>query len=491
MKIGSIEFFSFKSERVRVLHATWFAFFLSFVVWFNLAPIMPLIRKAFTLSDGEVAALLVMNVALAIPARIVVGMLVDKLGPRLMYSGLLVFSGLVCFAFALSDTYASLAISRLLLGTVGAGFVIGIRLIGEWFPARETGLAQGLYAGLGNFGSAAAAATLPSIAAWYGGDDGWRWALATTGGIAVVYGIAYYLLVSNTPKGATYFSPKKTGSLEISSRSDAWLFALVQLAIPASLAFMAWRMGPAAFKIIPMPAVVVIWLGLAAYYLLQIFDMLRINRNVIAGEAVAEIHAYRFSQVAALSIAYLITFGSELAVISILPLFFAEKMGFSLAMAGLMGASFGATTFFARPFGGWFSDTYGRKLALMLCFSGAAIGYFAMSYMGPETGAVYAVAVTFMCSLFINAGNGATYAMLPLIKRRLTGQIAGLVGAYGNIGSVVFLLIFAQFGQAMFFVIAAASAAVGAALILLVIREPRGQLAEIMPDGSLALIDVK
>ena len=45
-------------------------------------------------------------------------------------------------------------------------------MVAEWFPAKETGYAQGLYAGFGNFGSAAAAMTLPTLALIFGGPDG-------------------------------------------------------------------------------------------------------------------------------------------------------------------------------------------------------------------------------------------------------------------------------------------------------------------------------
>jgi len=43
-------------------------------------------------------------------------------------------------------------------------FAIGIRMIGEKFPARQVGVAEGLYGGWGNSGSAAAAPGLPMIA---------------------------------------------------------------------------------------------------------------------------------------------------------------------------------------------------------------------------------------------------------------------------------------------------------------------------------------
>ena len=70
------------SGNIRILHLTWFAFFISFMVWFAHAPLMVVIRDAMHLTDQEVKILLILNVALTIPARIVVGMLVDKYGPK-------------------------------------------------------------------------------------------------------------------------------------------------------------------------------------------------------------------------------------------------------------------------------------------------------------------------------------------------------------------------------------------------------------------------
>ncbi len=149
--------------RIKVLHLTWLAFFVSFLVWFNHAPLMAAIRSSLHLTDQQVSALLILNVALTIPARIVVGMLVDKLGPRLMFASLLAISGVLCIFFGLAQELRNAWRSpAFCLAFVGAGFVVGIRMIGEWFPAKETGLAQGIYAGFGNFGSAAAAVTLPT-----------------------------------------------------------------------------------------------------------------------------------------------------------------------------------------------------------------------------------------------------------------------------------------------------------------------------------------
>lgn len=50
---------------------------------------MVLIKETFGLSAQEFKALLIMNMALTIPARIFIGILVDKYGPRITYLSLL------------------------------------------------------------------------------------------------------------------------------------------------------------------------------------------------------------------------------------------------------------------------------------------------------------------------------------------------------------------------------------------------------------------
>jgi MFS transporter, NNP family, nitrate/nitrite transporter len=488
LSIGSLRLLS-REPKIRVLHLSWLAFFVTFLVWFNHAPLMAAIRETFGLSKQQISALLIMNVALTIPARIAVGILVDKLGPRLMYSILLAVSGVLCIVFALSTSFTMLAISRLLLGFVGAGFVVGIRMIAEWFPAKETGYAQGVYAGFGNFGSAAASVTLPTLALVFGGPEGWRWAVGTTGVIALIYAAIYYLLVTDGPKGSTYFSPKKAGAMEVTSPKDFALYCVMQAPLVLALSVLAWKLGPADLNLISRPTEWAIHASLAVLYGLQLADTWRINKGIFT-KPVAKLYQYKFRQVAVLDIAYMITFGSELAVVSILPLFFKDTFGLSLATAGFLGASFGMTTFFARPAGGWLSDKFGRRRVLVWCLAGSAAGYGAMSLMGLATGMAYAVAATFVCSLFVNAGNGAVYAMLPMIKRRLTGQIAGMVGAFGNVGGVLFLTIYSIVDIQTFFLIAAVSAVVGLALTILFLDEPSGQIAEEMPDGTIAMIDV-
>jgi NNP family nitrate/nitrite transporter-like MFS transporter len=217
------------SGKIKILHMTWIAFFISFVVWFNHAPLMLVIAKTLGMSSSEIKTILILNVALTIPARIIIGILVDKFGPKRTYSTLLAASSVPCFMFAFAESFEQLALARFLLGFVGAGFVIGIRMVGEWFPAKQVGIAEGIYGGWGNFGSAAAAGALPLISLLFGGDEGWRYAIASTGMIALVYSVIYFFSVSDTPKGSTYFKPKKSGAMEVTSTGGMYFYILMTM----------------------------------------------------------------------------------------------------------------------------------------------------------------------------------------------------------------------------------------------------------------------
>jgi len=94
------------------------------------------------------------------------------------------------------------------------------------------------------------------------------------------------------------------------------------------------------------------------------------------------------------------------------------------------------------------------------------------------------------CSFFVQSGEGAVFAMVPLVKRRLTGQVAGMAGAYGNVGAVAFLTVFSFVSPQIFFLVIACAAVVTVLAVALFLDEPAGQMAEVMPDGTVQMIEV-
>jgi len=488
MSESKINLLSF-TGKTRILHLTWFAFFLTFYVWFNHAPLMASIRDALGLTDQQVKTLLILNVALTIPARIIIGMLVDAFGPRRIYSFLLFVSSFLCFGFAFTDDFERLALMRFLLGFVGAGFVIGIRMISEWFPAKQVGLAEGIYGGWGNFGSAAAALSLPTIALAFGGDNGWRYAIALTGVMTLVYSGIFFLTVSDTPKGSTYFKPKKNGAMEVTSPGDFFLYLAMNIPLYAALVLLAWKLGPSNLALLGAGVTDMIYAVLAGLYAFQCLRIYQINRHVFH-EEVPAFERYRFRQVAVLDLAYLVTFGSELAVVSMLPLFFKDTFGLSQVAAGMLASGYAFMNLMARPGGGLISDRFGRRKTLLILLAGLAGGYFLMSQISSGWPVALAVIVTMGCSFFVQAGEGAVFAMVPLVKRRLTGQVAGMAGAYGNVGAVSFLTVLSFVTPQIFFLVIAGAAVATLAAVFLFLEEPQGHMAEVMPDGTVHMIEV-
>lgn len=491
MSQSNLKFLSF-SGRAKILHMTWVAFFISFVVWFNHAPLMLMIGQTLNLTDAQVKTILILNVALTIPARIIVGMLVDEYGPKRTYTALLMLCSLPCLLFAMADDFEQLALARFLLGFVGAGFVIGIRMIGEWFPAKQVGIAEGIYGGWGNFGAAAAAMTLPALAVIFGGDQGWRIATGATGIIALIYAAIFFFNVSDTPKGSTYFKPNKKGAMEVTSYGDLFFYILMNIPMYATLTLLIWKLSPAGVSLLSASTCTGFYIGVWLLFFVNVYKIFHLNHAHLK-RPVDEIHRYKFKQVAVLDLAYLVTFGSEIAVVSMLPLFFYETFHetqhITLVQAGLLASGFALMNLFARPGGGWISDKVGRKRSLTIFLLGLGFGYGVMAQIDSDWPVSLGVLVTMLCSFFVQAGAGAVFAIVPLIKRRLTGQIAGMVGAYGNVGGVLFLTALSFVSSQIFFMIIA-----GFALAVLIavqfIDEPRGHMAEIQPDGTVQMIEI-
>ncbi|MGG6264952.1 NarK family nitrate/nitrite MFS transporter [Leptolyngbya sp. AN03gr2] len=479
----------------RILNFAWFAFFLTFVVWFNYAPFSTVIREDLHLTVAQARTLGLCNLALTIPARIIIGMLLDRFGPRITYSALLIYAALPCWAFAAAQTFDQLVWSRLAMGIVGAGFVVGIRLVGEWFSAKQIGLAQGIYGGWGNFGSFASEAFLPSIAFGsaflYSGHENWRFAIALSGVISLVFGILFYINVRDTPPGKEYQRPARNGGMEVTSRKSFWALVLTNVPLFAAMGLIAWRLQ--LVKFLTSTAMYSVWFGLVLLFILQTYQAFKVNREVVLGEKTyPNRDRYEIGQVFVLELAYAVSFGSELAVVSMLPEFFEHTFNLSHQIAGPVAATYPFMNLIARPAGGLISDRIGsRKWTLTAMIAGVGVGYMVMSQIHSGLPLPIAVLLTMGCAFFVFGGAGATFGIAPLLKRQVTGQIAGNIGAYGSVGSVLYattysLLPHTTEGSQSFFQVLGIAGIVVAFLCAFLLKEPKATKQEIAEAAMLA-----
>lgn len=507
----------FGQERVRVLHYTWIAFFMTFYVWFNLAPLASTMRETTEwLTKEHIKILLIANVALTIPARILVGVLIDRFGARIVFTWLMITMAIPTVWFAFADSFTQMLISRLAMSSVGAGFVIGIKMVAQWFPPKYIGRAEGFYAGWGNFGSAFAAMTLPWIAItvldnWFGlGADAWRWAMAVNGVVLALYGVAYYFLVQDVPDGRSLTTTKKTEPLLVTSYWDLVQYLLWSIPLVGALAVLAWRISGVEVDgndVLPDSGLYLIYAVLAAIYVLHVIRTLQVNLPYLKA-GVPEEERYSFGTVVALNSTYFANFGAELAVVSMLPGFFEtvfvplrDSAGgpiVTATVAGLVASSFAFVNLVARPLGGYLSDRLpSRKRTMLGYILGIVAGFLLMAFIAdwapgvddeglrnivPQFGGLgwlaMAVLITVFASVFVQGAEGATFAIIPMVNKRMTGQIAGMAGAYGNVGAVVYLVIFSLVDARTFFFILAAGAGASFLVTAYLLEDPEDSFAE-------------
>jgi MFS transporter, NNP family, nitrate/nitrite transporter len=476
MKVS--ELFHYKNPEVKALHLTWIAFFTCFFVWFNMAPLASSMLKSVDwLTKEDIRLFAIANVALTIPARILVGMALDKWGPRRVFSILMVVMAVPALFFAFGDSRTQLLVSRLILSSVGASFVVGIHMTALWFKPKDIGFAEGFYAGWGNFGSAAAAMSLPYIAlTMFGGDEGWRYAMATSAITMAAFGVFYWFAITDGPVGTVHRKPRKASAMEVSTWGDLVQLILWTIPLIGILAVLVWRVNNMGY--ISDEWAYVLYATIACCVVYQIVQILRVNLPILR-KGVPEDDKYPFTSVAALNSTYFANFGAELAVVSMLPMFFEATWGLTATVAGMIAASFAFVNLFARPMGGLVSDRFGNRKFVMLCYMiGIGVGFALMGLMDSSWPLIVAVAVTIACSFFVQGAEGSTFGILPSIKRRITGQIAGMTGAYGNVGAVFYLTVFTFVTPSQFFLIISAGAFLSFVICLIWLKEPEGAFAE-------------
>jgi NNP family nitrate/nitrite transporter-like MFS transporter len=511
----------FGQERIRVLHYTWIAFFMTFYVWFNLAPLATTMRESTDwLTKEHVKVLLIANVALTIPARIIIGALIDRFGARIVFTWLMVTMSIPTVWFAFADDFTQMMISRLALSSVGAGFVIGIKMVAQWFPPRYIGRAEGFYAGWGNFGSAFAAMTLPWFALtvlgrWFDlGADSWRWAMAINGVVLAAYGVLYYFLVRDVPEGRTLQRTTSTEPMLTSSYWDLGQYLIWSIPLVGALGVLAWRVTNVDVDggaVLSDRGLYLIWAVLALIFVIHVVRTLQTNLPRLRA-GVPDEERYHFGSVVALNSTYFANFGAELAVVSMLPEFFetvfapltnsAGRPIVTATVAGLVASSFAFVNLGARPLGGYLSDRLqSRKRTMLVYILGIVVGFLLMALISkwapgvdedglrnlvPSFGGLAwlfaAMAITIFASVFVQGAEGATFAIIPMVNRRMTGQIAGMAGAYGNVGAVIYLVIFSLVDARTFFFILSGGAAVSFVMTLLLLDEPEDSFSETMDD---------
>jgi len=152
---------------------------------------------------------------------------------------------------------------------------------------------------------------------------------------------------------------------------------------------------------------------------------------------------------------YFCSFGAELAVNSILGAYYLKNFKFlGQSGTGQWAAMFGLLNVVCRPLGGIVSDALYRKtgsvwskkiwmhsLAIICGAFQIAIGLKDSHSEATMFGLVAGMA------FFLEAGNGANYSIVPHVSPFANGIVSGVTGAAGNLGGIIFAIIFRYNGN--------------------------------------------
>lgn len=161
-----------KAGHLPTLFAAFLYFDISFMVWVVLGPLAVQIARDLQLNPAERGFMIGLPVLAGAGFRIVNGVLVDMLKPRLagIISQVVVLLGLSAAWYFGIHSYGQVLMVGVVLGVAGASFAVALPLASRWYPPEHQGTALGI-AGAGNSGTVFAALFAPGLAAAFGWNN--------------------------------------------------------------------------------------------------------------------------------------------------------------------------------------------------------------------------------------------------------------------------------------------------------------------------------
>jgi NNP family nitrate/nitrite transporter-like MFS transporter len=379
--LAKLNIFSLKGVQMKTFHVTWFTFFCCFFAWFGMAPLMKIAKEQLHLTKDQIGNIQIASVSATIIARLLIGRLVDKFGPRVVYTWLLGLCAIPVLLIGTSQSYTSFLLFRLAIGVIGASFVITQFHTSVMFAPNIKGTANATAGGFGNAGGGAANFFMPLIASGFTAlgfcskEDSWRVAMIVPGILLLFCAFLYYRYTKDAPEG----NYKETG-YKVDNKKNTFIIAIKD--------YRTW----------------ILTIAYAACFGVEI--------------TVDNFAPLFFTD----------TFGASLALAGMCAGIFGWINIFARPMGGIVADKIGKV---------WGFDGKTLLLSILLLLEGIGIVWFA------KTGNIgMAIFMMFFFGLSLKMANGATYSLVPFVSPIAVGSVAGIVGAGGNIGAMLIAFMF-------------------------------------------------
>ncbi|GAA5858828.1 hypothetical protein JCM8547_005004 [Rhodosporidiobolus lusitaniae] len=445
------------SRHGRIFFFGWLSFLLSFTSWYSAAALLPdTIKGDLNLTDNEIKNSTILGGVASLIVRLIAGPLCDRFGPRYVLVAALWLSAIPAGVAGTADNAMGLYFVRFFMGIAGAVFVPCQCLMAAWFDKRVIGTASAFAAGWGDAGVGVTFFLMPAVFNSFRHLHdltervAWRLSFVVPCILLLSVGLAVLLLNDDTPTGkwherelhqqrrpsaepvlrstnssmTVFGEPSRPenavrkgeakGQVDVEKQENAGQGEVVERRGSDATTFSTDEPAPPVTPKTP--------------YLLQLKQVICLPTFMLGAT-------------------YFSTFGCALTVNAALLTWYMNKFGWSQTYAGNWTALFGLLNIFARPLGGITADClyrrFGDQRGLLakkfwmanLCTFGGILALL-VGLLNLDT-PVALIALVSVFAIAIEAGNGATYALLPHVNSTLNGAMGGVVGASGNLGGIV------------------------------------------------------
>jgi sugar phosphate permease len=211
--------------------------------------VAPDIMRELGASAGSLAALTSAMFLASAVSQIPGGILLDRLGARIMIPVMMVLSGIGAGFFGAASTVGELIFARAFMGVGGAVLVMaGIVLCVRWFDARHFSTIAGSIMASSQLGNLGSTVPMALLASWFG----WRGAYTAMLVFTVAIGVVVYMVARDAPPGHAFhqrpretFAQSAVGVMEVLRIPGIWrLLVMAWFAWPATACIVGLWAGP-------------------------------------------------------------------------------------------------------------------------------------------------------------------------------------------------------------------------------------------------------
>ncbi|KAF2144412.1 uncharacterized protein K452DRAFT_284725 [Aplosporella prunicola CBS 121167] len=476
----------------RVFFFSWFGFMIAFWSWYAFPPLLSdIIKKDLGLSQVQIANSNIIALVATLLVRLVAGSCCDQFGPRWTFAGCLLIGAIPTFLAGAVYNASGLMALRFFIGVLGGSFVPCQVWTTGFFDKNIVGTANSLTGGFGNMGGGITYFVMPAIYESLVGDGlrehvAWRVAFVVPGVLIVATAIALLVFCPDCPTGK-WSERQAVADANLRAHSIASANVSMPGMISSTPESKSGTHSPSA---ISMPDEKK---DSSAYgdNEAQIGEEQMVE--AAKGEVIRKptlrdtLRVVCSGSTFVVAACYFCSFGAELAINNILGNYYGKNFpALSLQSRGNWAAMFGLLNGAVRPLGGVAADiAYRRfghstwaKKALLHAY-GVLTGVFliAIGVLDPRSQATMFGLVAGL-AFFLEGGNGLNFSLVPHVHPQANGAVSGVTGAAGNLGGIVFAIVFRYNGTGygrVFWIIGVVSIAVNVAVSW--IRPiPKGQL---------------